>query len=92
MGGKKQYQVISPWSEKSLRPLYPKSDRNKHICQSARVLRRAMEVNLSETDTNLLYDTSNRCRAERIQPLMGSKQVNFKSLFKIIHINPRNSI
>ena len=73
--GKKQYQVISPWQEKGVKQLYPNSDRNKHIVQSSRVIRRALEINLNETDTNLLYDTSHRCRSERLQPLMGSKQV-----------------
>lgn len=91
--GKKQYQVISPWEDKGRKPLYPKSDRIKHIVQSARVIRRSMEINLSENDTNLLYDTSHRCRSERVQPLMGSKQVNtfirvinFKSIRKFKYL------
>lgn len=73
--GRKQYQIVSPWREKEIKQLYPQSDRNKHIVQSGRVIRRALEVNLTEKDTNLLFDTSNRCRSERLQPLMGSKQV-----------------
>ena len=74
---RKQYQTACPWQEKKPRPLYPLSDRQKHLCLSNRVLCRALQVNLNATDTNLLFDSAQRCRTERLQPFMGNKQVTY---------------